>query len=405
MGLFLALAAPALLSSCPQPCEPRELTLPVLISQTGQYGYDGEDMAAAYELARADFETMTGQEFALDFYDVESSAFRALEELKRIAPEPAIVAGPGFSTILANVQLYADRNDIALISPISNAFTLAFDDTVFRLTPSNAFEPLAVRALTETGTLPRHVVVLYRDEAYGHEMLYLTRRAYKADVAGFVGYEPFELQFERVVAALEHELSSALETYAPEDIFIYCIAFAELGRILDAAASHEVLRQVQWVCADGATAQDDVIATGPAREFACDVGLLGTTFSPNLLEPSPSLERVRGELQQQLGREPSNFAYYAYDTAWIAFKALDGLTVCAEREDILNSVEKAASAHSGITGPVTLNANGDRMQASLTLWRVAPDAGNGTCGWGLVGSVVFDAEGAPEITLEPEPVQ
>ena len=97
---------------------------------------------------------------------------------------------------------------------------------------------------------------------------------------------------------------------------------------------------------------------------------------------TPTYKHVKNEIVEKLGREPTIYAYGAYDSVWVVALALsvtneyDGMEV----KEVLPNI---ASLYYGAIGNIILNENGDLAMADYSLWR--PIKVDDTVEWKEVG--------------------
>jgi ABC-type branched-subunit amino acid transport system substrate-binding protein len=121
-----------------------------------------------------------------------------------------------------------------------------------------------------------------------------------------------------------------------------------------------------------------VIRNHDSGQFANAVNLTTPLYSIES-ENNKKLEVLESKLKSRL-HEPRSATYpaLAYDALWVAAlmseKIMNNLNVDASNlRDLLTST---AQSHEGISGEISLNENGDRLDSSYDLWTVTQSRDN-----------------------------
>jgi branched-chain amino acid transport system substrate-binding protein len=164
---------------------------------------------------------------------------------------------------------------------------------------------------------------------------------------------------------------------------IYLASFDECVELFKQADQDPIFSSVNWYGGDGVVLSNALITDLQAAAFAAKTSFFAPTFGLPFV-PHPDLSTIAAAIKNSTGIEPDAYALAAYDAMWVIAQ-----TIVAAPESA-NDISKAklifnaeASRHFGITGPVQLNAAGDRSTGSFDYWGIVFE--NGLYQWELVG--------------------
>jgi len=110
-------------------------------------------------------------------------------------------------------------------------------------------------------------------------------------------------------------------------------------------------------------------------------------FAPNFglpQQPHPDLAKLSAAIKSKTGIEPDAFALATYDAMWVIAKTIASFPSHPPNYTTLKDVfYSEASRHYGITGPIQLNAAGDRSSGTYDYWGIVEEGGSYK--WKLVG--------------------
>lgn len=342
-----------------------------LFSLTGDGATLGKASEAALELAARD---INAEMVALALpYRVETrmadtklTPADAVEGIKVLHERRAsIVIGPQSSAEAAAIRDYANANGIILISQASTAFSLAIpDDNLFRLAPNDRLEGAAVAALMRADGI-EVVVPIWRADT-GQTGLKDGAVQFFVAAGGIavngVSYAPTETDFVDEVNALGTAVRAAKNANPGKKVAVYIAAFEEGAAILDRARLDADLL-VNWYSGDGLTQSQVLLAPAPIAAFA-----VATKFTaPNVALPELTRDRwapISAEIQA-----PDSYALSVYDAAWAGVLSL--IEVRNRTSGLRASFVRNANRYWGLTGPLALDAAGDRRVADFDFWTVA----------------------------------
>ena len=289
---------------------------------------------------------------------------------------------------------YADQNGIVLISPLSTARSLAIPgDNLFRFTPDDAQEGLAVAALAFADGI-RVIVPVSRDDEGNLGLQGAMKTSFEAAggrVLPLIKYGANEKDFADEVKSVAVGISGA---GAPSQaVGVYLTAFDEVTALFAAASSASdatTLKSVRWYGSDSVALSKGLVEDRTAAAFAGQAGY-----------PNPILglsERDRGiwgpvsqTVAKKLGREPDAFALAAYDALTVAYRASKATGKDGDLLRLKSELVQIASTFSGLTGPTVLNGAGDRAIGNYDFWSVC--ASGGLYAWKLVATYTAASSG------------
>lgn len=386
-ALALLLAS---LTSCPRastvPRE-REVVLGGLFSLTGSWSTLGQTSRAALELAVDDVNRyLAGNpahvRFVTAIEDTRLDPQLALEKAKALrARGVQLLIGPQSSAEVERLKAFADANALLVVSQSSTAASLArAGDNVFRFTPSDSLEGVAVSALMWDDGI-RAIVPVWRDDAGNSGVKSAGRTAFLARggaVLEGVSYTAATTDFRSTVASVRAQLQPAIARYGEGKVAIHLAAFDEVVNLFAVAAADSLLRSVRWYGSDGVARSAALVANRQAAEFASRVGYPNPIFgldegARDIWEPLAARIRARAKL------EPDAFALGVYDAVWVVARGFIASGATLSIDQLKQAFTTAASTQFGATGWTVLNAAGDRKYGDFDFWAVRP--GDGAPEW------------------------
>ncbi len=391
---LLLLAASAALAACTDDGtgveDPREITLGGVFSLTGNWSSLGVASKAAMELAVEDvnaFAAGRGITFRADIRDTRLEPSRALLEVESLrASGVRLVVGPQSSAELAAIKPFVDGNGMVAVSQSSTAGTLAVADRIFRLTPADSLEGVAIAGLMYADGI-RAVVPAWRADAGNQGLQGGTRRAFTArggTASAGVEYATGATSYAATVTAIGAQVRQALATRPAAQVAVQLSAFDEAADILALAAADPVLASVRWYGADGVTQSAAILGRTAAAAFARTVGFPAPTVGADPAARS-RWEPLAARIQARAGgAAPDAFAFGVYDAVWIAAQAYLASPAGVDADSLAARFRVAAGAHYGATGWTVLNEAGDRREGIFDFWAIRA-AGTGNA-WTQVAS-------------------
>ncbi|HMA40502.1 MAG TPA: ABC transporter substrate-binding protein [Gemmatimonadales bacterium] len=361
----------------------REVLLGGLFPLTGSWSSQGQAARAAMEIAVADVNRyLEGNAARIRFVtaieDTRLDPGIALEKaqmLKRRGVQ--LLIGPNSSAEVARLKPFVDANGVLLVSPASTAGTLAIvGDNVFRFTPSDSLESVAVSSLMwEDGV--RVVVPVWRDDA-GNAGLERATRARVTSLGGAVldgvPYGVTTRDFGTTVAELGAQVRRAVAQHGADKVAVYLAAFDEAALLFASASADSALSSVRWYGSDGVAHSDSLVTNRQAAAFAIRTGFPNPVFgfdegARDIWEPLAARIRARSNV------EPDAFALTIYDAVWVVARGYIASGATLDIDQLKHAFTTAASTQFGATGWTVLNAAGDRKYGDFDFWAVREVAG------------------------------
>lgn len=360
-----------------------------LLPMTGDLTKLGLTAQHTLEQSKEDFQIeYPGVTIDLLLADTKSDSATALAQVKELYNQGArVIIGPLVSADLAAIKPFVDEKGILVIDPTSSAPSLAFDDTIFRLTipDTEQAKGLATYALYNKY---QTVIPIYRQDAYGTE-LYEAFQEKFAEAGGTVvegiGYSVPLSDASTLTASLSQKVQSILQTTTAENVAVLCIAYEEATKIFTEAAKDSVLSSVKWLGTDALAVSDSILADSVAAAFGVATQFTASiNSSPAQKHPLfPSLFYYEDLITKIRVRYTDlNEAYVGviYDALWLAALTMENSNGVGSKEGFL-----ATTGHFyGYGGPLDFDENGDRLYGYFAFYRLAKD--EASYQWDIVAS-------------------
>ena len=361
----------------------REVVLGGLFSLTGDWSSLGQTSRAALELAVDDVNRyLAGNpahvRFVTAIEDTRLDPDMALEKAKALRGRGVqLLIGPQSSAEVERVKPFADANGLLVVSQSSTAASLArAGDNIFRFTPSDSLEGVAISALMWDDGI-RAVVPVWRDDAGNTGVKNAGRTAFLARggaVLDGVSYAAPTRDFRNTAAGVRSQLQQAIARYGERKVAIHLAAFDEVVHLFAMAAGDSLLRSVKWYGSDGVARSGALVANRQAATFANDVGYPNPIFgldegARDIWEPLAARIRARTRL------EPDAFALGVYDAVWVVARGFIASGATLGVDELKRAFTTAASTQFGATGWTVLNPAGDRKYGDFDFWAVRPGDG------------------------------
>ena len=352
----------------------------------------GEDIKAAYEIAEEDvnaFLKNAGAKWTIKLIheDTASTPDVALEKFESLVGKGVkIILGPMMSPACAQVREYAEAHDVLYISPSATAVELKISgDNLFRFCAIDDLQgPAIASAIYSSGIT--HLASVYVDNDWGAGLDKSVTDKFKAlggTVMKHIAFAPETIEFAPVVDKIDSAIRKALDEGVPmEKIGVFAATYRQILSIFTVAAKYPNLSKVRWFGTDGTVMIPELadIEKHPTEtEFALSTKFTSTMFK---IPMTRTYKHVHDEIVKRLGREPTIYAYDAYDSVWIVTLALatvgeyDAMKVKA-------ILPKIADMYIGASGDIVLDECGDLAIADYSLWR--PVKTDGGVEWKEVG--------------------
>ena len=181
--------------------------------------------------------------------------------------------------------------------------------------------------------------------------------------------------FTAVVADLSAQVAAAKAVH-PNDTVVYLAAFDEAADLFGAAAQDPVLSSVRWYGSDGVALSEALrsnskaVGFGQGRGFPCPIYGLDDRYRS-------VWQTVANRLKSVWGTEADAFTLAAYDAVQIAVGAYQRVGARPGFTELKMAFLAETQTYAGGTGPVVLNAAGDRASGAFDFWSLRQVDGQG----------------------------
>lgn len=369
-----------------------EVEIGALLSITGNWSSLGLTSQKAIGLAIDDvnaYMEQKGTSIRLTgmVYDTKlDTAIAKLAMTDIVRTRTKYVIGPQSSAELAAVKPLADQNNILVVSQGSTASSLAISgDGIFRFCPGDAVEGPAV-AKTMYAEGKRAVITLSRNDD-GNKGLQTSVGSSFVTLGGQVDAQspyPITLKdYSDILAILKIKLQNYINSQGASKVAVYLASFDECVDLFKQASSDPIFSSVQWYGGDGVVLSTALTSDTKAATFAAATKFIAPNFGLPALA-HPDLSAKAAIIKSETGIEPDAYALAAYDAVWVIAKTVTAMPITNTSYDLTKKVFNIESSkYFGITGPLLLNAAGDRSTGSFDYWGIVLEGGSYK--WKLVG--------------------
>ena len=294
-----------------------------------------------------------GDSLLIEYRDDDGEGAKAAVIAQEFVDDRRIVAVVGHVTsgaMQAAAKVY-DGHLAAVATTASSASLTGISPWAFRVISSDSANGAAL-ALFAQRIGKRRAAILYENDAYGRGLARAFQRSFAGEVTSV---DP--IGFDGSHAPLYMEWLAARR---PDLIFV---AGTERTGLAFIAAGRAAGLTADFLGGDGWTG----LVSSPA---VAEGALVGAPFTP--LDPRPAAQRfVRSYGARFGGAEPDGNAALAYDAVQLLAAAIRA--VGRDREGIRDwlAARRTAGAHTGITGAIAFDENGDPVGKSFTMTRIS----------------------------------
>lgn len=338
----------------------------------GASGY-GADISAAIRLAIQDYnDGASGFTLVLDERDSATDPQVAIREFEDLHDSGVrIFAGPALDGLINAVVQQDNARDSLFLSCCSVTPTLSIQDNVFRIIPDHSTHGEAIAGAIEEHGIDA-VVPVGRDNPWITELFDATRTAFSGEPERFGSPILYvDLEYDdaaRTLAAVLAE-SDCLKDPACNAAVLY-IGFEESRDFLERSLEEmeiemgTAMHDLTWFSADVNTVTPKV-----AQSRAVLDNLDGFVSVQPIIYENPVKNRVGETLSKSLGREPSVYAYTAYDSFMLMGRAIE-IAGTADADAVRDAIPGAIVGYDGALGPTSMNDYGDLEEMNYGVWRL-----------------------------------
>jgi branched-chain amino acid transport system substrate-binding protein len=208
-------------------------------------------------------------------------------------------------------------------------------------------------------------VIIARNDDYGRGLAELVKETF-TKLGGKVEIILYDPNKPDLTAEVNRLAVLVQEMGADEKTAVLIIAFDTDGlQILEKASKIDVLGRVRWFGPDS-MGRKTFVEREDIAAFLEKVNFLGTRPA---IARNPVTEHFERAYKEKYGEDPTPYAYYAYDAAWLAM--LSVLVAGKYDGEAIKRVLPIVAFHFiGATGHKILDENGDAALADYTLFTV-----------------------------------
>lgn len=202
---------------------------------------------------------------------------------------------------------------------------------------------------------------------WGNELnreLSLAAGIFSMTLAASQSYPSTAMSYSSAVASLSLAVSQAISQVGTGSVAVGMLSFDEAGDIFLAAKDDPVLKAVRWIGCDGNAKSAAITGDTAATGFAVQTNFLASTFLNPFDAGNPSATRspfvspigtLKARIQAKLGAVPTEYAFTAYDSLWLAGLACKKLDGFPEAPKVLEAIWHAAYDFRGTSGAMRLS--------------------------------------------------
>lgn len=369
-----------------------EVEIGALLSLTGNWSSLGITSQKAIGMAIDDVNAYMEQKgtnirFTGMVFDTKlDTALAKLAMADVVRTRTKYVIGPQSSAELAAVKPLADEKNILVVSQGSTASSLAISgDGIFRFCPGDVVEgPAIARTMLAEGK--RVVITLSRDDAGNKGLQTSVGNSFAAlggQVDAIAPYSTTLAKYGTLLATLKSKLQTYIAAQGAEKVAVYLASFDECVSLFNEASTDPIFSSVQWYGGDGVVLSAALTGDVQAAAFAVTTKFIAPNFGLPTI-PHPDLATISAAIKSATGIEADAYALAAYDAVWVIAKTATAMPITNTSYDLTKKVFNVESSkYFGITGPMMLNAAGDRSTGSFDYWGIVLEGG--LYKWKLVG--------------------
>jgi len=363
-----------------------------MLSLTGNWSTLGIPSKAAIEIAveeiNADFEARgVPFRFSASVYDTKLDTALAKTYMNNaLNAGMRLIIGPQSSAEVGAIKSIADGGKMLVVSQGSTASSLAIaNDNIYRYCPGDIIEGGAVSSsIYDEGI--RGLVVVSRDDAGNIGLQNSVKTAFDAKASTSVEYITPYATTTTDYTALLNDIKSRITTlsaiYGDTAVGVYLASFDEAVDIFNQANGDAILQSVNWYGGDGFIKSNAILSS----TAACDFAIATSYYAPEFGLPISAQSKwqpLTAAILSRCSQQPDAYAIAAYDVMWVLARTVEANGgIPEDAANLRNSFVAQTSQFNGATGPITLNANGDRGNGSFDYWGLQKV--NGVYSWKFV---------------------
>ncbi len=368
----------------------RTIKVGAIIAFSGDNGQDGGLYLAAIEAAIEDANEELAADnttFELIFGDSQTDPAAASVLLNSFLQQDVkIVIGPYTSAEVAAVQERIKASSGLLVSPSSTSLELVqAEDHIFRLVPDDSYMVEAlVNRMWDEGR--RQLAIVYREDSWGRSVSSELERQFTARGGTVISVHSYVALRTSVITQIlrrvDRDIRNSIGSGNTSQVAMELVSFDEGALVLEVARdSVPRLGDLAWYGADGFASDQNVVNTPELADFAIQVRYTAPIFA---VTAPDAFEDVVQRIEIDAGRTTTAYALLSYDAMRLAARTLAALPEGASYDDLERELNDVIARFSWISGPITLNPEGDRVGNRYDFFAV--QLSGGIYSWVRVGS-------------------
>ena len=352
-----------------------DVEIGLITSLTGELSTHGNDIAEGAKLAVTDFnkhleEMDQNWRLKLVTEDSQTNPVVALEKLTSLnAKGIRAVVGMETSASIRNTKGYSDANNMLVISCCSTAPELAIpNDSVYRLIPDSNSDGAATAKLMRVDGIEA-VIPIWRGDPWGDGLEKATSVFFQEKGGVFIEgirYNPDSPEFSASASLLAEKVSDAIDEYGADNVAVMTLGFSETLQLMQSASEHDVLDDVRWYGTNAIIKEHKLTNDPIGLKFVTSTNLITTQVA---VSDNPIFQRAQKHFIDTIGKEPSSYAYSAYDSVWAV-----GLSMLEVQSTDISKIKEVffdiTNGHNGAIGKIQLNEAGDLANADYEIWGI-----------------------------------
>jgi len=363
-----------------------------MFSLTGNWSTLGIPSKAAIEIAieeiNADFEARNVPfRFSASVYDTKLDTSLVKTYMNdALNSGVRLIIGPQSSAEVGAIKSFADANKMLVVSQGSTASSLAIaNDAIYRYCPGDVIEGGAIaNSIYDEGK--RGLVVVSRDDVGNIGLQNSVKTAFDAKAGTTIEYiTPYATtttDYTALLNDIKARITTLSATYGDTAVGVYLASFDEAVDIFNQASGDTVLKSVNWYGGDGFIKSNAILSS----TAACDFAIATSYYAPEFGLPVSAQTKwqpLSSAILSRCGQQADAYAIAAYDAMWVLARTVEANGgIPADAANLRNSFVAQSAQFNGATGPITLNANGDRGNGSFDYWGLQKV--NGVYSWKFV---------------------
>jgi branched-chain amino acid transport system substrate-binding protein len=363
-----------------------------MFSLTGNWSTLGIPSKAAIEIAieeiNADFEARNVPfRFSASVYDTKLDTSLVKTYMNdALNSGVRLIIGPQSSAEVGAIKSFADANKMLVVSQGSTASSLAIaNDAIYRYCPGDVIEGGAIAtSIYDEGK--RGLVVVSRDDVGNIGLQNSVKTAFDAKAGTTIEYiTPYATtttDYTALLNDIKSRITTLTATYGDTAVGVYLASFDEAVDIFNQASGDTVLKSVNWYGGDGFIKSNAILSS----TAACDFAIATSYYAPEFGLPVSAQTKwqpLSSAILSRCGQQADAYAIAAYDAMWVLARTVEANGgIPADAANLRNSFVAQSAQFNGATGPITLNANGDRGNGSFDYWGLQKV--NGVYSWKFV---------------------